>query len=255
MLGLAQVRQGFEDRLSRRLEEVDAALQRMRADARAGLDGLRDVAGVVRRLEAKLDRLSEAAMALPKAEAGRAGANGEWAAASGRAAAESAAGVALAQEGGVHTSGGGLPPGADERLALSIMRSPSLLSQPGKDGRVPETPTGRLGEDDHGLLAGLDRKVERIAAEMGVHFVASVGDDNEDRKRLKEKLKAALDRQTRTIVKQQEDWLEFMFGICKPDGRVGKRGSRCFLRLAGWAFRQFAHRVLLFSNRVIANIY
>ena len=23
-------------------------------------------------------------------------------------------------------------------------------------------------------------------------------------------------------------WLEYVFGICKPDQRIGKRGSRCF---------------------------
>jgi hypothetical protein len=48
--------------VGRRLDAVDAALRLLRADAdawradaRAGLEGLRDVAGAVRRLEARLD--------------------------------------------------------------------------------------------------------------------------------------------------------------------------------------------------------
>jgi hypothetical protein len=55
-------------------------------------------------------------------------------------------------------------------------------------------------------------------------------DDAEDRKRLKERLKEALNESKRTRPNsdnENEDWLEYMFGICQPDGRVGKGGSRC----------------------------
>ena len=58
----------------------------------------------------------------------------------------------------------------------------------------------------------------------------SSGDDNEDRKRLKEKLKEALEsdrrRRLRPIVSARQQWLEYIFGICKPDRRNGKRGNR-----------------------------
>jgi hypothetical protein len=32
----------------------------------------------------------------------------------------------------------------------------------------------------------------------------------------------------RHIESEQEMWTEYIFGICKPDGRVGKAGSRHF---------------------------
>ena len=65
----------------------------------------------------------------------------------------------------------------------------------------------------------------------------------EDRKRLKEKLKSAFEAvqlSGRAGGKGQDalrgrrggrppgtPWLEYVFGICPPDQRVGKRGSRC----------------------------
>ena len=58
----------------------------------------------------------------------------------------------------------------------------------------------------------------------------SSGDDNEDRKRLKEKLKEALESAQRNRLRQveseQEVWMEYLFGVCRPDGRIGKMGSR-----------------------------
>jgi hypothetical protein len=56
------------------------------------------------------------------------------------------------------------------------------------------------------------------------------GDDDADRKRLKERLKGALDVEKRRKIKstssESEALLEYVFGICKPDRRVGKVGSR-----------------------------
>ncbi len=53
----------------------------------------------------------------------------------------------------------------------------------------------------------------------------------EDRKRLKEKLKLALASEnsanTAKVVRAREEWLDYIFGICKPDRRIGKQGSRC----------------------------
>jgi hypothetical protein len=77
----------------------------------------------------------------------------------------------------------------------------------------------------------MDRKMDRIAGAVGVRSGGNEGDDDEDRKRLKEKLKAAIETERRrrihTIVSSSDAWLEYLFGICKPDQRTGKRGSRC----------------------------
>ena len=79
-------------------------------------------------------------------------------------------------------------------------------------------------------FGSLIKKVELIAISMGVRGVNREFDHEEDRKRLKEKLKQAIevDRRSRirTIVSRAEVWLEYMFGICQPDQRLGKRGSR-----------------------------
>jgi hypothetical protein len=60
----------------------------------------------------------------------------------------------------------------------------------------------------------------------------------EDRKRLKEKLKVALESESQGGLqglqrfafadpdRAKEEWLEYFFGICKPDRRNGKQGSR-----------------------------
>jgi hypothetical protein len=80
-------------------------------------------------------------------------------------------------------------------------------------------------------IGAIDKKLERMSASMKIKSDANDGDDEEDRRRLKEKLKAAIeiDRRSRvlTIVSNSEMWLEYIFGICSPDQRIGKRGSRC----------------------------
>jgi hypothetical protein len=51
-----------------------------------------------------------------------------------------------------------------------------------------------------------------------------------DRKRLKEKLKEAMEQKNETsvskLVQKSIGWAEYIFGICKPNGRLGKEGSR-----------------------------
>jgi hypothetical protein len=69
----------------------------------------------------------------------------------------------------------------------------------------------------------------KIAHALGVKDDAKVGDDEEDRKRLKVRLKEALDGKRPTTGRsalKQEGFLEHYFGICGPDGRSGKHGSR-----------------------------
>jgi hypothetical protein len=79
-------------------------------------------------------------------------------------------------------------------------------------------------------LDGLDEKLKRIAFAVGAS--ADVGtSEEEDRRRLKEKLKEALESAARNSIleiesSEREVWLEYIFGICKPDGRIGKAGSR-----------------------------
>jgi hypothetical protein len=75
----------------------------------------------------------------------------------------------------------------------------------------------------------MDRKLDRIAGAVGVKTGGNEGDDEEDRRRLKEKLKAAIEqnRNDHNVVSSLGIWLEYMFGICDADQRLGKRGSRC----------------------------
>jgi hypothetical protein len=78
----------------------------------------------------------------------------------------------------------------------------------------------------------LEKKLDLMAGSMGLQFPTCEGDDDDDRKRIKEKLKLAIeaDRRSRfrTIVSRSEVWLEYIFGICRPDQRLGKQGSRLF---------------------------
>jgi hypothetical protein len=69
----------------------------------------------------------------------------------------------------------------------------------------------------------------KISHALGVKDDAKVGDDEEDRKRLKVRLKEALDGKwlpTDSSELKPEGFLEHYFGICGPDGRTGKHGSR-----------------------------
>ncbi len=83
------------------------------------------------------------------------------------------------------------------------------------------------------LSESIGRKLERIAYALGIrnlNVVDNSADDAEDRKRLMEKLKSAFDndrmKRFREAGTEKEKWLEHVFGICKPDQRIGKRGSR-----------------------------
>ena len=80
-------------------------------------------------------------------------------------------------------------------------------------------------------LEGLDRTLALVAGAVGVHnHLDSEESSRNDRRRLKEKLKAAMEVGQRLTVRQIKSeramWLDYVFGICKPDGRVGKGGSK-----------------------------
>lgn len=78
-------------------------------------------------------------------------------------------------------------------------------------------------------LKSLENMLVQITNSIGIKNDTE-GDDDADRKRLKEKLKLAIeaDRRSRIrpIVSRGEVWIEYIFGICQPDQRIGKRGSR-----------------------------
>jgi hypothetical protein len=77
-------------------------------------------------------------------------------------------------------------------------------------------------------MQSTNARLATIADHLGIVTTVDVGDDDEDRKRLKERLKEALDSQhkKRHANVEKESWMEYIFGICKPDGRLGKKGSR-----------------------------
>ncbi len=79
-------------------------------------------------------------------------------------------------------------------------------------------------------MVAIDKKLDKISHSLGVKMGGNDGNDDEDQKRLKEKLKVAIevDRRTsvRAIVSRGEVWMEYIFGICLPDQRMGRRGSR-----------------------------
>jgi hypothetical protein len=77
-------------------------------------------------------------------------------------------------------------------------------------------------------LDAMESRLDKIADAVGVNKVVSQGDDDEDRKRLKERLNEALGdkRYVKRSKNEVEGWKEYLFGICKPNGRLGKHGSR-----------------------------
>ena len=83
-----------------------------------------------------------------------------------------------------------------------------------------------------GAWSELNEKIDKIAQAVNVRdeVLQNSVDDAEDRKRLKERLKEAIEKdkasQTREIHNYKEAWLEYLFGICQPDKRVGKHGSK-----------------------------
>jgi hypothetical protein len=84
-------------------------------------------------------------------------------------------------------------------------------------------------ENLEGRAASVENRLESIADAGGIVDEGNTGQNVADRKRLKEKLKEALEIQEQYHPIQpnkKEAWMEYIFGICKPDGRVGKRGSR-----------------------------
>jgi hypothetical protein len=101
----------------------------------------------------------------------------------------------------------------------------------------PDHRAGGADKNDERVLAkvdarsdGVERRLDKIAHAVGIRNAVSAGDDDEDRKRLKMRLKEALAIQNahdRVSASWVEGYLEYFFGIRPPNGRIGKQGSRC----------------------------
>ena len=96
-----------------------------------------------------------------------------------------------------------------------------------------------------------------IVAQVGVHTGVSAGDDDADRKRLKERLKSAIDaekRRNQGVVVGSKDgqaWLEYLFGICEPDRSIGKLGSRYFCPRLQFIDERENHLVKTIASRAV----
>ncbi len=129
-----------------------------------------------------------------------------------------------------------LPPARPQKAPVALAEDGVVAcvdAQPAKTDCGSEAePADRMEVMDL-KLDGIDKKVERIASAVGARLGTGINEE-EDRRRLKEKLKEALESAQRNrlqlVESESEVWLEYIFGICKPDGRIGKMGSRRVLR-------------------------
>jgi hypothetical protein len=77
-------------------------------------------------------------------------------------------------------------------------------------------------------IDSLDEKLENIAEALGAKRTKTNKDD-EDRKRLKERLMQAIDHHHDRFPEsevEKESWISYIFGICESNGRTGKQGSK-----------------------------
>ena len=84
-------------------------------------------------------------------------------------------------------------------------------------------------------VESMDTKIDEIAQAVGIDKQdASAGDDEEDRKRIKERLREALETSYERVNRNNvnKTFLEYFFGICKTNGREGKVGSRFVCNLS-----------------------
>ncbi len=258
------MQRNFEDRLGQRMEEMNetqnsrsdklgAILQHMQTDMQDLAGRLLDIAVSMQRLEVKLDRIAETgAKSRPLHQECNSTSPADLEVGIGHSEGSQQSNCG---DSGRESKKKGTRAGAMQEVEPFQVCSQEVVRWKGswKDkAPVENLERDRLenaqsfaigGESDtnqHGAADALleldtkfgiiDRKLERISASMKIKSEANEGDDEEDRRRLKEKLKVAidLDRRSRvhTIVSKREVWLEYIFGICSPDQRMGKRGSR-----------------------------
>ena len=247
----------IDDYQRRTATSTDASLRRVHSDMQHLSGGLLDIIMSVQRLEDKLDRLSSgdgewrtpssprrstsAIKGRPPPPANRRASsrgdvesNGEGLK---RTKAQAAEKETVNRKTAVDNVSG-QPKAVDSDrnidMPMEVIVPVRRLEAEVLDASASTKPSDSLVQEMHPSLdtkiGEVNKMLERIAVAVGVKIGGNEGDDEEDRKRLKEKLKVAieLDRRTRvhTIVSSREVWLEYIFGICSPDKRVGKRGSR-----------------------------
>jgi hypothetical protein len=213
--------EAFEDRLGRRLFEMNTTLVSTRADARESL-------ALLRRLESKVDCVANAVLGGDQCTQEGVNSAGlrpllsspQMQPRQDKAAGGLASPSSLFQARNTSSSMGAVAPA---NIAAGGELVEPVDDFKGKSGGP------RMSEMEI-RMKSLELQIARIIEAMGIKERVNVGDDNEDRKRLKEKLNEALenDRRNRlhTIVSEREVWLEYLFGICSPDRRNGKRGNR-----------------------------
>ena len=83
-----------------------------------------------------------------------------------------------------------------------------------------------------GAPSGDERQLCRPEGGMGLS-APKMTDDGTGRKRIKERLKEALEvKEVGAAVQSSPGTAEYLFGICEPDRRMGKDGSRCVVNRA-----------------------
>ena len=80
-------------------------------------------------------------------------------------------------------------------------------------------------------LSAMNQKLERLCPAEPAALAEEIGSEDgndQDRKRMKERLKETLELDKKRFHQEpeREGWLEYVFGICQADGRVGKARSR-----------------------------
>ena len=257
------MQRNFEDRLGQRIEKLDesqksrsetlsAALQNMQTDMHALASRLVDVAVSMQRLEVKMDIITESGAHVrsqqrPQKHDSILPENSNYGVTSSMRSQISETSDAGWDSRIRRTQSKAEQDKAQDDVVVWKRSSPDSLAANRPDNEIAGNKEvaarkDRLGEgcampaatdmlfEVDKKFETIEKKLEKISASLGIKSGANDGDDEEDRRRLKEKLKAAIevDRRSRilTIVSRSEVWLEYIFGICSPDQRLGKRGSR-----------------------------
>ena len=267
----------LEERLGKRLNELDATVRRSRADGRLVLESLRDVGSGLRRLEAKLDLL---AASLPAAAAAAAASESETTRSCDPAPSESSS---SAQRHADDASDGakrnrldeGLLPltaeggGPDARQKTPARRVGRAGNRDARNAEMlvasarPSAPTGVAARASGGGRPPIDWKRGSVRdLGMSLQSLGAVGLEDShatmavDTRKVKhsflvqfmqdeesEAVKAA----SNTALQLQSQWargLEAVFGICEPDPKQGKEGSRVIHPQSNFATGAQDRRVL-----------
>ena len=106
--------------------------------------------------------------------------------------------------------------------------------------RMTELVEGGRDQQIHDRLASIDQQLRNISRALGEEgnevqpdesrIKAGTSIRDQDRKRLKERLKEVMTLKHEELFDEKSTYrvgiVESIFGICKPDGRIGKEGSR-----------------------------